>query len=737
MLKSAKKDLERSGISVQAAEEAEMYSVPDASKICEDFKPYPALVIPYVDPWTDEFMTYERDGEVLDFQRVRYFEPERKVHGFKKEKVMRYAQPSSSGVNPYFPMVDFEFNGELLSWADVAKDPAIPIMITEGEKKSLAACLANIPTIGLGGVYNFTHDGELLPLLDNIEWSQRPVYICYDSDALANSNIQAAEGRLSTELSMKRNASTFLVRLPDLPGGAKQGVDDFLVTKGEDAMWDVIDRAPQMRRMDREVLRLNTNVAWIEREGLVLDTGTDIWMKKGDFTNGSIYSTRMIDTPNAKGDKMTRNSVAAEWLRHPHARRYDDTIFVPDTEDKAVKMPAGGIAYNRFRGLSPKQGDVEPFFELYDFLMSETDEIDHDLIWMTICYKVQNLAEKVGLGIMLLGEQGSGKSMFCEIISKMVTPYDKVMSSKELGADFNGWIETTLICVMNEAKASSLVYNLDTLKQLITDLRQPCNEKYRTNRQVDSYTFYLFNGNQRSAGAFANDDRRMVVIGCPRKHPEGEAFYDRIGVWIKAGGSAKLLDYFQNYDLEGWTPPRNAPATREKRAAYIASLEPIERVGNDIRDGETNIVMLWITSALDWAVTQEHSAFAGDVASTLPHIHIRPFYTSTELALLMPEVSSKINDRRGKRYVPGDAMMTGLMQQGVSLLKNEDNLDGFKWRGKTQQFLVIADHDRWREPITQEEFEDAMSTFPTYKEKMDAIKEREKSKRRKGRQRRR
>ncbi len=742
MLKPAKQDLERSGISLQLAEEVEMYSVTDASKVCPDFKPWPALVIPYVDPWTDEFMYYERDGEEFDFVRVRYFEPERKVHGFKKEKKLRYSQPLDSGVHPYFPAMEFEFNGEMLTWADIAKDPTIPIMITEGEKKAIAACAANIPTIGLGGVYNFTHDGELLPEMEHIEWSQRPVYVCYDSDALANSNIQAAEGRLATQLSMKRNASTFLVRLPELPGGAKQGVDDFLVAKGEDALWELIDRAPQMRRLDREVLRMNANVAYIKKEDLVLDTGTDIWMKKSGFTNGSEYSSRTIEVPSAKGDKMIKQSVSVEWLKHAHARRYDDTIFVPNTEDKAVKMKGGGVAYNRFRGLHPKEGGVEPFFDLYDHLMSTTDEfdlnpdtgLDFDLIWKVICYKIQNLSEKVGLGIMLLGDQGSGKTMFCDIVAGMVAPYNKVMSSDELGADFNGWIETTLICVMNEAKASSLVYNLDTLKRLITDLRQPCNEKYRTNRQVDSYAFYLFNGNELNAGAFANDDRRMIVIKCPSQHEDPE-FYGRIMDWVKDGGSAKLLHYFQNYDLEGWEPPRNAPATRAKRAAYEASLTPIQRVGKEIRADEHNVIMLWITSALDWALLQEHSAFAADVAQTLPSLHIRPFYTSAELTLLMPEVSSKINDGRRKQSYQGDPMLAGLMQEGVDLLKNTESFDGFMWKGKRRQFLVVSDRHKWTQPITQEEFEDAMASFPTYKEKVEAVKEREKAKRRKKRRR--
>jgi len=522
MRKIAKEDLERSGITVFDAEEAEMYSVGNASKVYKEFKVEPALIIPYIDPWTDDDILFKRDGEEVPFCRVRYLNAPPKARGFKKKKHLRYSQPKDSGVHPYFPMV------KGADWAKIAKDTNIPIMITEGEKKALAATLAGVPTIGLGGVYNFTHDGELLPMLDNIKWSGRVVYICYDSDAVGNNKIQAAEGRLSTELSLKRNASVFLVRLPDLPGGAKMGVDDFIVAKGDDALFDLLDRAPEMRKVDREVLRMNAEVAWIAKDGLLLDLRTDMWIRKSDFTKGSDFSTRTLTVPNAKANGIKLISVADEFLTHPQARRYADTVFNPGTDAKAIELPGGGIGYNRFRGLAGEEGDVEPFFDLYDWLMSKTDEFEYDLIWKILCYKVQNLGKRIDIGLILLGSQGSGKSFFCKILSEMVYPYGTTISTSELGSDFNGWIETSLIVIMNEAKSVQLKYNMDKIKTYITEKRQSMNEKYRTGKQVDTYGFYIFTSNERSAGAFPDKDRRMLVLGCPDAHPEGDDFYNYI-----------------------------------------------------------------------------------------------------------------------------------------------------------------------------------------------------------------
>ncbi len=727
MHKIAKADLERSGITTEEAGEAEIVSTKDASEYCEDFRTVPGLIIPYIDPWTDAYMQYENgDGKMHDFCRVRYLDPPPNAHGFKKKKHIRYGQPKDSGVHPYFPVTD------MVDWVSVLEDPTTPIMITEGEKKALVGCLEGIPTVGLGGVYNFNNDGELLDQLAKAEWEGRPVYICYDSDAANNPKIKVAEGRLATELSMVRGASVFLVRLPDSKSGAKVGLDDFVVDTGSDALHKLLDQAPQMRKVDKEVIAMNSEVAWIENEGLVLNLRTDTWLKKADFTKGSEFSTRKIDSVDAKM-KPIQISVANAWLTHPHARRYANTVFRPGTADKAIPMPGGGVAYNRFRGLSGLSGDVAPFFDLYDHLMSRTDEFDHDLIWKTICWKIQNLGEMVNLGLMLLGAQGGGKSLFCDILAKMVDPYSQVISSNMLGSDYNGWIETSVIVVMNEAKESSLKWNMETLRTYITDDTQPCNEKYRPSRQVRNNGFYIFNSNQKKAGAFPDKDRRMIIIGCPDKHPQGKEFYAPIWKWFKSDGPKKLLHWMQNYDLKGWRPPHEAPETREKRMAYYASLTPIQKVGDAMRHADKNVVELWMAAALNWATSEavgaapSQIALADQIAQSMMHIQVRPFYTPEELSLLFPAISGTLSMGRVKDATPAGALAQELMQCGIDYLRCADNFDGFMHKGLCKQYLVVANHDKFTMPITQRKFDNLMANYPTYGE----VRRKNKAKKRK------
>lgn len=713
--KEAMADLRRSGITKDEAYQAEMYFVADASTVNKDFRPVPAWIIPYVDPWTDEFIGYEKDGETHQFIRVRYLDPPSTKKSFKKKKEIRYSQPKDSGIHPYFPVVD-EIN-----WPEILEDNEVPLIITEGEKKALVGCLEGYPTIGLGGVYNFSRDGELLEALDKVNWTDRPVYICYDSDASQNAKIKVAEGRLATELSMKRGASVFIVRLPESKSGAKVGIDDYVVQHGSRAFDGLLEKAPLLRGIDKEVIALNGEVAWIEKDGLILDLKTDTWLKKDNFKSGSEYSSRIIDTFD-RDLKPKRISVATAWLTHPHARRYADTIFRPGTADKAIPLTGGGIAYNRYRGLSGTKGDVTPFFDLYDYLMSLTDEFDPDLIWKTICWKVQNLGKSVNLGLMLLGDQGSGKTLFCDIISKMVAPYGTTISSNMLGSDYNEWIETSLIVIMNEAKDSSLKFNMETLRTYITDQTQACNEKYRSSRQVRNHAFYIFNSNQKKAGAFPDKDRRMIIIGCPNKHPEGDKFYGPIFKWYNNGGPKKLLHFFQNYDLEGWRPPHKAPETREKRMAYFASLTPIQKIADTMKKATQNIIFQWMASAMSWASSEavgaapSQIALAETIVQSMMQIQIRPFYTPEELSLLFPSVSGMLAMGRVQTNTPAGQLSQELLQSGINYLKCEDNYDGFVHKGVTKQYLIVSDHDDYLMPITQEKFDKLMKEFPTYGE---------------------
>jgi hypothetical protein len=704
-------DLERSGIAAADAERAGLFSVDYASTIYPEFRPLPALVLPYFTPG-GEIATFIRGSDALPFCRIRYLTAQaEKPTGFVARKDQRYTQPKASGVKVYFP--------PLVDWSRILEDVREPCLLTEGEKKSLAAAIAGFPVLALGGVFNFMAGPSLIPELASAQWAGRDVYICFDSDAATNPNILAAEARLVDELQVKRGAKCYLVRLP-AEGDSKVGLDDYLAKHGAAAFVSLLQAAPSLGSLDAKVVALNQSVAWISRENLIYDLKTKLFISKDSFVNGEHYGAiKHITVGGTQRSAPKEISVAATWLKHPHAKRFSEVLFRP-SQGPTVIGDHGRPALNLWGGFDPGEGSVEPFLQLNKFLFQNLPENLRDLPLKILAYKAQNPQIKVPLALVLLGEQGSGKSLWTECVVESFAPYGTYLTSRSFYSEFQGWLETSLMAAILEAKPEDLERGSDMLKSLISDLQRPMNEKYRPARLINSYTFYILTSNEKAAGAFSHDDRRMFVTDCPRKR-EAE-FYKPISEWKnKQGGPKALLGYLLNMDLKGWVPPASAPMTAEKDMARQESLTVVERLAEEMRTaGDANVVAEWLQRATKWAneaIQRNDSRLVEAARATLANIAtypIRPWYTPEELTLLFPYLSETLYGSKFDRSTPAGQISRELRNAGIHYLRCADNPKGFVYKGLLRQFLVICQTDDWREPMTQDEFDRRMREFPVY-----------------------
>jgi hypothetical protein len=195
-----------------------------------------------------------RGGSDLSGLCFRYWEPTTRSFStrFARIKVdlvverRKYLQPVGEKPKLYF------VPGTAV--ADL-KDSRIPLLITEGEKKTLALHLAAscvrqaAAVVGVGGVWSWRFrsrerqpDGTLgrgrsqaIDDLTLIEWLDRVVYIIFDSDVLTNWKVSAAETALARELA-ERGARIRIVRLPRESRGGKLGIDDLLAAQGPEIL---------------------------------------------------------------------------------------------------------------------------------------------------------------------------------------------------------------------------------------------------------------------------------------------------------------------------------------------------------------------------------------------------------------------------------------------------------------------------------------------------------------------
>jgi len=215
--------VEGSGLTEATIEGAGIYSEADAAML--NRKSYSskmgcALVFPYRD---------ETGAVVLS--RIKPTHPP-KYNG----RSAKYLSPSGGGVRAYFPRPVFS----------ILDDTTSRLLITEGEKKALAATQAGFHCVGLSGVdcWHAKKSSSLLPDLDRIKWNGRLVFICFDSDASENESVAANERLLASSLAMQ-GAKVRIVRLQPGDDGAKVGLDDFLVANGPASLESLIGSAEE------------------------------------------------------------------------------------------------------------------------------------------------------------------------------------------------------------------------------------------------------------------------------------------------------------------------------------------------------------------------------------------------------------------------------------------------------------------------------------------------------------
>ena len=202
---------------------------------------YAGIIIPYFQPGDNQVREYRlrRDQPDLEYDSACNLKPRQKYLSPPGRPNMLYFVP---GCDPR-----------------LLRDISIPIVITEGEFKTLALWrLANHPSttgprflpVGVSGVYNWRGtigktvgpDGSRLDVkgaiqdLDWIAWEGRRVVIAYDADAVAKEPVRIARSDLAAHLRRRGAVVGFLEW--DIARG--KGIDDRLAIVGPEAVLDEI-----------------------------------------------------------------------------------------------------------------------------------------------------------------------------------------------------------------------------------------------------------------------------------------------------------------------------------------------------------------------------------------------------------------------------------------------------------------------------------------------------------------
>lgn len=538
-------------------------------------------------------------GRPTKFFRFRYLEygTESGFSGLVADKLkkFRYAQPANTLNQLYLP--------PFIDWQDYALDKEKPITITEGEKKAACATKHGLPTIGLGGVWNFKSNAAHMPLLEQFKhfhWKERTVYICYDSDATSNPKVVQAQNVLAREL-MLLGAKPMICRMPEVVKGLKCGLDDYMVAHGADHyMKHVLDTATEWRAA-QELYSLNEEVIYVEDPGLILRLDTLQRMHPRAFTDHA-FSTRIYyeEQQTANGTKMVERSAAKEWLKWLHRTTVARVTYEPG----ASRISNGCLNVWKGWAIQPTAGDVKPWHQLLDYLFAGHKKEHRDWFEQWLAYPLQHPGEKLYSAVVMWGiHHGTGKSLVGYTMFKIYGSNATEIGDRDLHANHNEWAENKQFVMGDEITGGDKRNTADRMKSMITQKQLRLNPKYVPSYTVPDSINYYFTSNHPDAFFLEDTDRRFFIHEVKGK-PLDTEYYKRYLGWLNAAGASSLFNYLLNLDCSNFDPQGHAPATQSKQemietgrsdiATWVANLrEDTDRV---LRIGDKTLAYSLFTS---------------------------------------------------------------------------------------------------------------------------------------------
>lgn len=603
---------------------------------------------------------FDLSGKVTKFWRYRFLDTaKRGFDALTGKKEMRYTQAPKTINEVYLP--------PFLPWDKIAENPAVAIVITEGELKAACATKAGIPTIGLGGVWCFKSVGSELPLLPifrKIKWEGRCVIICYDSDASSNVMVMQAEHALAKELT-KLGAKPSIARLPALPELKKVGMDDYIVLAGLDSFKAILGDATPWNAAS-ELFALNGEVVYVEDPGVVLRLDTLQRIAPRSFVDHA-YSTRTymetIFSADGTSSKFIERSAPKEWLKWPLRAQVQRVTYAPG-QDRITNSNE----LNIWKGWAcePSKGDVKKWIALLDFLIDPKKEpAARRWLEQWLAYPLQHPGTKLTTAVVLWGRiHGTGKSTLGYTMFRIYGANATEIADKDLLSNFNEWAENKQFVMGDEITGGDKRGSADRMKSMITQKQLRLNPKFIPSYTVPDCINYFFTSNHPDSFFLEDTDRRFFIQEVSGVPLPTDFYMDYLGWLDEDGGKEALFHHLLTLDTSDFQPNGPAPVTRAKR---------------DMVESGRSDIGTWVATLLE--APDQVLQMSGQVIN-------RSLWTTSELhSLYDPEKRGKVTvngmgrelKRAGvTRAYDGMPVPTSMGPQRLWLLRDHDRLSKMK-----------------------------------------------------------
>lgn len=270
------------------------------------------------------------------------------------------------------------------------------------------------------------------------------------------------------------------------------------------------------------------------------------------------------------------------WLEHPERRTYAAGLtFAPDMQILEK--------YNLWRGWSyeAREGDAQPWVDFVTNVIADGNAAYANYIIAWAAQIIQKPMTKVGVGLVLRGRKGTGKTKFGELLGGLVKAHHKIVSRAEhVTGNFNRHLEDTLLLQADEAYWAGAKSSEGALKDLLTNPEITIERKGVDAYTAPNYTRILFTSNEDFVVPASLDERRFAVFDVGISRKQDSRYFSDLDKWYHGGGASALLHYLKNFDLTE-TNLRLVPQTDALRDQKLEALDNVTGwLFNCLQNGE-------------------------------------------------------------------------------------------------------------------------------------------------------
>lgn len=372
----------------------------------------------------------------------------------------------------------------------------------------------------------------------------------------------------------------------------------------------------------------------------IQDIDPDYWQTLQQPTQGKIlhfaFRDRKSDTfytiiydqtaDSYTADVVSNLQKAESFLRLNHADVPDDlpiwdVIFEPN-KDYTIDFDNKKLnSYQKteyIKKATPSSTYPHKFGELLLHVVGDDLAIRDDLLnWLAFIIQKR---EKTHTAFIFHGRTGTGKGvLFTKVLQPILgTAHCPMILLEELDREFNEWLETAIIVMVDEAhlneNAQKTVRRVNKIKSLITEPTFITKKKFVNAHQVQSYASYVFASNQHDAILLDEQDRRFKVP--PRQ--ERSINYTKQDILELEKELQAITNYLMHHTCNE-TAVRHAALTPAKQLLVEASRYGLDQFIHILKNGD-------LASLLEYqdVITNQSTAVYADrfkIATTAWIIH--------------------------------------------------------------------------------------------------------------------